>query len=288
MLRIGPRAAPALLAAALLAVGPAVARDPAPRPGPAAAPAPDAGRDPVAERLAAALSDLERDRRDPRALADLARLAELEDEAPDLSRLAHAYSQAASERAAPAEVRALARLRLARVERARGNLNRAQAELRRLALLREWQVVGPFDDEGKRGHDAVYPPEQEVKLEARYPGKVREVGWRALPPEASAWGLVDLGAVLRPPREVTAYAVAAVESPRDQRVQLWAGASGAVKVWLNGALVLSDAAYHPARLDQLGAWVTLRRGPNRILVKLSHQQGQMGFFLRLADAAGTS
>jgi hypothetical protein len=97
---------------------------------------------------------------------------------------------------------------------------------------------------------------------------------------------VDLGAALRPAREVAAYALAAVDSPREQRVQLWAGASGAVKVWVNGALALSDAAYHPARPDQLGAWVTLRRGPNRILVKLSHQQGQMGFYLRLADAAG--
>jgi transglutaminase-like putative cysteine protease/Flp pilus assembly protein TadD len=288
--------ATALLAATLLPAGPVIAGALAPAGAPAAARAQDpgpttprdpaAGRDPVAERLSAALSDLERDRRDPRALADLARLAELEDEAPDLARLARVYSQAASERAAPAEVRALARLQLARLERARGNLNRAQAELRRLALLREWQVVGPFDDEGKRGHDAVYPPEQEVNLEARYPGKVREMGWRALPSEASAWGLTELGAALRPAREVTAYALTAMESPREQRVQLWAGASGAVKVWLNGALVLSDAAYHPARLDQLGAWVTLRRGPNRILLKLSHQQGQMGFYLRLADAAG--
>jgi tetratricopeptide (TPR) repeat protein/transglutaminase-like putative cysteine protease len=276
--------ATALLAAALLPAGPATAG--APAAAPAAPRAPDAGRDPVAERLSAALSDLERDRRNPRALVDLARLAELEDEAPDLSRLARAYSQVAADQGAASEARALARLQLAGIERTRGNLNRAQAELKRIALLRDWQVVGPFDDDGKRGHDAVYPPEQEVDLAARYPGKVREVGWRALPPEASAWGLVDVGASLRPAREVTAYALTAVESPRDQRVQLWAGASGAVKVWVNGALVLSDAAYHLPRLDQLGAWVTLRRGPNRILLKLSHQQGRMGFYLRLADATG--
>ncbi|HEY6104972.1 MAG TPA: hypothetical protein VIV59_03250, partial [Anaeromyxobacteraceae bacterium] len=262
-------AARALLAGALLA-----------RAGPAAALAP------AADRLAEALADLERDRRDPRALAHLARLAELEAEAPELGRLARAYSQAAADRGAAPEVRALSRFQLARLERARGNLNRAQAELRRLGFLREWQVVGPFDDEGKRGHDAIYPPEEGVDLAARYPGKAREVAWRALPPEASASGLVELGAALRPAREVAAYAVAAVDSPRQQRVQLWVGASGAVKVWVNGAPALSDAAYHPARPDQLGAWVTLRRGPNRILVKLCHQQGQMGFYLRLADAAG--
>ena len=42
----------------------------------------------MAERLAAALSDLERDRREPRALVHLARLADLEAEAPELGRLA--------------------------------------------------------------------------------------------------------------------------------------------------------------------------------------------------------
>jgi tetratricopeptide (TPR) repeat protein/transglutaminase-like putative cysteine protease len=242
--------------------------------------------DPVAEGLAAAVSDLEGHRSDPRALVDLARLAELEPEAPDLGRLARVYRQVADDRKAAAEVRALARFQLAGVERARGDLERAQAELARLGFLREWRVVGPFDDEGKRGHDAIYPPEQGVDLSASYAGKARQVAWRALPPEAAAWGLVDLGAAMRPAREVAAYALAAVDSPGERRAQIWVGGSGAVKVWVNGAPVLSDAAYHPVRPDQLGAWVTLRRGPNRILVKLCHQLGRMGFYLRLADAAG--
>lgn len=269
MPELRPLAAQALLAAALLAGAPRAA-----------------ARDPVAEGLAGALSSLEADRRDPRALVDLARLADLEAEAPDPALLARAYRRTADDRSAASEVRALARFQLARVERARGNLDRAREELGRLGFLREWQVVGPFDDEGKRGYDAVYPPEQAVDLDAGYSGKARRVAWRALPPEASAWGLVDLGAALRPAREVAAYALAAVSSPREQRVQLWVGGSGAVKVWVNGAPILADAAYHPVRPDQLGAWVTLRRGPNRILVKLCHQLGRMGFYLRLADAAG--
>ena len=67
---------------------------------------------------------------------------------------------------------------------------------------------------------------------------------------------------------------------------LWIGASGAAKVFVNGALALADRGYHPARLDQRGAVVSLRKGPNRILVKLCHQAGRFGFFLRLADERG--
>ncbi|HUL60609.1 MAG TPA: DUF3857 domain-containing protein, partial [Anaeromyxobacteraceae bacterium] len=110
--------------------------------------------------------------------------------------------------------------------------------------------------------------------------------WRDLPPEAVVDGFVHLGAALRPAREVVAYALAVLDAPRDERVQLWFGGSGAAKVWVNGARALADPGYHPPRLDQAGAAVTLRKGANRILVKLCHQDGRMGFYLRLADERG--
>jgi hypothetical protein len=91
---------------------------------------------------------------------------------------------------------------------------------------------------------------------------------------------------MSPAREVAAYALAVVDAPKDERVQLWLGASGAAKVWVNGVLAVADPGYHPARLDQRGAWVSLRKGPNRILVKLCHDAGEMGFYLRLADERG--
>jgi tetratricopeptide (TPR) repeat protein len=254
--------------------------------GPAAVPPPAAVRDPFGERYAAAVKELERDRRLPRAIVPLARLHELEGEAPDLSRIARSYAQAAQDPRALPEIRALARYRLAELERSRGNVQKAAAEARRLGFLRGWQLVGPFDNEGKRGFDAVFPPEEGQDLAARYPGKAREIGWRPAPPEAEAMGFLALGAVLRPARDATAYALAVVEAPREQRAQLWIGASGAFKVWVNGSLALADPGYHPARLDQAGAWVTLRRGPNRILVKLCHEAGEMGLYARLADATG--
>jgi tetratricopeptide (TPR) repeat protein len=266
----------ALLALALSAA-PAAALDPLP---------PAAGRDPAAERLASASAALDRDRRSPRGLAALAELDALSDDLPELARLAAVYARAADDRQAHPEVRALARYRLGMLEQSRGNLQRTQAHLARLGFVTGWQVVGPFDDEGKRGFDQPFPPEERIELGARYPGKARQVAWRSLPQDALVQGFVHLGAALRPAREVVAYALAVVESPRDERVELWLGASGAAKVFVNGALALSDATHHPARLDQRGATVSLRKGANRILVKLCHQDGKMGFFLRLAELGG--
>ncbi|ABS24477.1 DUF3857 domain-containing protein [Anaeromyxobacter sp. Fw109-5] len=244
------------------------------------------GADPEAALRAEAIAALARDRRGPRGIVALAELGELEAEAPELAPLAAAYAAAVEDRAAHPEVRALARHRLAALERSRGNFQRSAAQVRRLGFVTRWHVVGPFDDEGKRGLDTAYAPEQGIDLAARHDGKVGEVAWRPLPDEAVVHGFVDLGAALRPASEGVAYAVAFVEAARDERVALWLGASGAAKVWVNGAVVVADAGYHPARLDQRGAVVTLRRGTNRILVKLCHQLGRMGFFLRLADERG--
>ncbi|WP_242346433.1 DUF3857 domain-containing protein [Anaeromyxobacter terrae] len=273
-----PRPLAALLALALVAPLPA-ARAAGGPPGAKAA-------DPGAALRADAAAALARDRRGPRGIVALAELEALEDEAPELAPLAVAYAAAIEDRAADPEVRALARQRLAGLERSRGNLQRSAAQVRRLGFVTRWQLVGPFDDEGKRGLETAYPPEKSPDLAARYEGKLGEVAWRPLPDEAVVHGFVDLGAALRPAREVVAYALALVEAPRDERVALWLGASGASQVWVNGAVALSDPGYHPARLDQRGAMVTLRRGTNRILVKLCHQGGRMGFFLRLADEHG--
>ncbi|WP_248341749.1 DUF3857 domain-containing protein [Anaeromyxobacter paludicola] len=252
---------------------------------PVAAPA-AAPRDPAQEELAAALASLGRDRHQPRAAADLARLSLLEDDAPELSRLDRAYAELAADPRALPEVRLLARAGRARLARAGGRLDAARAQERRLGLLTRFAVIGPFDGEGKRGDAQAFPPEAAIDLAARYPGKVREVGWRALPPEAAAGGFVHLGAALRPAREAVAYALAVVELPREARVRLSLGASGAARVFVNGALALADPAYHAARPGQRAALLTLRAGPNRILVKLAHDEGRMGFYLGLTTPRG--
>ncbi|MFO0584856.1 MAG: DUF3857 domain-containing protein [Anaeromyxobacter sp.] len=287
--RATPPGLPGLVLAAL--TGLALAPRPAHAVPARGVPAPSYAADPTAARLRAGVDELARDRRGPRGLVPLARLGDLEDDAPDLSLLARAYGDAAGDPAADPEVRALARLRLAKVERARGNLQRSAAALRHLGLVARWKVIGPFDDEGKRALDVAYPPEKllaggAAPDEAPVPGKAREVAWRDLPDDAIDDGFVHLGAAVRPSREVAVYALAFVDAPRDERVVLWFGGSGAAKVWVNGALALQDRGYHVARPDQRGARVALRRGTNAILVKLCHQDGRMGFWLRLADERG--
>ena len=245
-----------------------------------------APRDPTDEQIAAVTQALHRDRRSPRAAAHLAQLKGLEPESQELSRLAASYARTAEDSQALPEVRAMARLQLAEVERARGNPQRQANNLKRLGFVQGWFVVGPFDDEGKRGFETVQPPERALDLTAIYPGKGGDAAWGELAPEAVDAGFVHAGAALRREQEVCAHALALVEAGRDERVALWFGGSGPSRVTVNGAVAVEDRGYHPARPNQHGAQVSLRRGVNRLQVKLCSQEGRMGFYLRLADAQG--
>ena len=245
-----------------------------------------AAGDPAASAFEAAASDLRQSRAEPRAIAPLVRIRELEPALADLSRPAAVYRAVAGDPRAHPEVRALARWFLASVEESRGNPNRADAERERLGFLHGWWMAGPFDNEGRGGLERAFPPEGPLDLEARFPGKVREVGWRPLPPELEFRGIAAIGTAVRPQREVVVYALAVPEVAREQRARLWIGASGAFRLWVNGTVVLTESAYHPVRLDQAAVEVTLRKGPNRILLKLAQDQGEMALAVRLTDLAG--
>src|SRR5947209_20174357 len=43
----------------------------------------------------------------------------------------------------------------------------------------DWRTIGPFDNTGGAGFDAVYPPEKEIDFDKTYPGKDGETAaWK--------------------------------------------------------------------------------------------------------------
>ncbi len=139
-----------------------------------------------------------------------------------------------------------------------------------LNLVDDWQVVGPFANIRKAGHDTVYPPEEfPADLAAIYDGKEEEVGWRRIP-FPLPFGVLPLDSLLYPQEECTAYALSAVYSPTDRAVALRLGASGALKVWLNGELVWENDLYRPYAIDQDVVAVGLSSGWNLLLVKVGN------------------
>src|SRR4051812_16477821 len=245
----------------------------------ALAPAPlDEATDALQARL---LGELDR----PQAIADLFRLFERRDEHGDLGPMLATLERASKAQRARPDVKALSLEMQAELAAARGQLPRAVGLLDQIAPIRMWSVVGPFENDGRSGLLAAYPPEQEgYDPKAVYRGKEHDVTWRALPLGHAPSGFVDLASAVYPRSDVAVYAATVLRSPKADAALFHIGASGAARVWLNGKLIHEDPAVHPSRFDQKTFAGELHPGDNFLLVKLAHGHGRLGFSLRVADA----
>ncbi len=178
---------------------------------------------------------------------------------------------------------------LARVKMSAGDVDGSVAAIRALGYPEAWQVVGPFENEGKRGFAEAYGPEESRNApfdpEARWEGKEREVSWR-VNPSASFFGYTNFDAVFRPYENVCGYAETIVESERAQVLSVFLGGGGAVKAWWNGEEILSDESYRRPDPDRHVAMVGAHLGGNRLLVKSCVTDSNWGFYARIGDASG--
>ena len=192
-------------------------------------------------------------------------------------------------RRVPADRRAYAGALLARARLRAGRDDDARALLAELGYVTDWQTVGPFDNEGKRGFGRAMGPETEP-LAAFDPtqtwaGKERDVGWRRYP-AITRVGYVNFDAIYRPTTNVCAYAATTIRSERPQALALWLGGGGATKMWWNGVEVHADDTYRRPDPDRSVALVGAHAGVNRLLVKACATDGTWGFYLRVAEPRG--
>jgi hypothetical protein len=160
-------------------------------------------------------------------------------------------------------------------------------------LIQRWQLIGPFDSTGGVGFKAVYPPEKGVDLAATYPGKGGAVvAWKEFT-TTDNYGLVDLNKAIAKHMGAVGYGFVAVDSSKEQSVEVRAASNNAVKIYVNGKEVFWREEYHHGnRFDGMVGKVTLKAGRNEILIKVCQNEQKddwaqtWGFQLRLCDAIG--
>ncbi len=165
---------------------------------------------------------------------------------------------------------------------------------RHFGFLRHWKLIGPFDNADGRGFAAVYPPETEWNPQASYPGKHGSVRWIDHQSDDD-YGLVDLNKALVEEKDVVGYAAAEFFLRSEREVQIRIGSPNAVKLWVNGRLLVAHEMYHSgSQIDQYVAPVRLRAGKNRLLLKVCQNNIPQDwarfwqFQLRICDSLGTA
>ncbi len=167
-----------------------------------------------------------------------------------------------------------------------GKISRVGQEVKKLGMVTDWLLIGPFDNTGKSGFKKVYLPEEEIDLQKIYTGKDSiQIKWFQ-PEKINLSGFINFDAFLYPHNWSVGYALTYVYSPKERAVIFKVGADDAVKVWLNDQVVIEQDLYRKAVIDQEIVPVWLGEGWNKILVKVCEKEDSWGFYFRITDLEG--
>jgi len=200
-----------------------------------------------------------------------------------------ALSAIATDDAVAPQVRAYAATLEAYARRRRGDLAGSVKRLRHLGFVSQWLVVGPFDNDNRTGlaSDLVVEGElaQPLVLDRSFVGKERPVRWRVAP-DVHRYGYLDMGAMLRPQRDICGVATTFVRAEEPREASLWIGVTGAFRLYLDRELLVEDASYRQLDAERQAVVVALHAGYNRITAKVCGDELPPALSLRIAGADG--
>jgi hypothetical protein len=143
--------------------------------------------------------------------------------------------------------------------------------------LTDWWVIGPFENEERKGFSTVYPPEQRFDSTQTYSGKGSKVRWTRYNNAES--GYIDFARLFTPSKNVVSYAYRTITLAEAKTVKLGIGSNDGVRVWINGKLVLDRLVSRPATPNEDQISVSMKKGENTILVKVDQLGNKWGFYL---------
>ncbi|KAA3658860.1 MAG: hypothetical protein DWQ10_10265 [Calditrichaeota bacterium] len=153
-------------------------------------------------------------------------------------------------------------------------------------FIRNWMVIGPFEFGG--GLDDILPPEQNIDLQAEYSGRGEKVQWQRVTTRES--GELNFLVVFQKNAKIKqgdlsgmAYACAEFKSPREKDIKLSLGSNDGAKIWLNDKVIYNRHLGRRAFADNEFLDIHVKKGWNRLLVKVENLGASWGLYVRLID-----
>ncbi|MGH9853752.1 MAG: DUF3857 domain-containing protein, partial [Blastocatellia bacterium] len=183
-------------------------------------------------------------------------------------------------------LKAMANEQLGEYYQDRGDLQKSARYYQNMNAVKDWMVIGPFENVSASGIEKVYPPEQDFTPSGAYQGKngVPAKWFRPAAIRRDNW--IDFTRYFAH-QDAVFYANSFVYSPKKQTVQLRVGTSGSVKIFLNDQPLFEYLDENNNGLDTYIVETELQEGWNRILIKCGYSEiEECNFMLRLTDAKG--
>jgi len=183
-------------------------------------------------------------------------------------------------------LKAMANEELAGYYELRGDQAKAARYYQSLNAVKDWMIIGPFENVSASGIENVFPPEAEFAPTQSYVAK-NGIPARWFSPAAIKPDYWLEFTRYFPARDAVFYANTFVFSPKKQSAQLRVGTSGSVKVFLNDQQLFESLDENNNDLDTYIIETELQEGWNRVLIKSGFSEiNRCNFMLRLTDRGG--
>jgi hypothetical protein len=148
--------------------------------------------------------------------------------------------------------------------------------------LGAWHYIGPFENAGGQGFNAVYPPERGIDLKAKYPGKGgEEAVWKE---GKFTDGAINSLLLFRHKTHAVAYVYREIECAAPMSLPVSLGSDDTLTVWLNGAKLVAQNVNRACAPDQAQVVLKLRKGKNQLLLKICQGDGDWAFYFQARKA----
>ena len=146
-------------------------------------------------------------------------------------------------------------------------------------FIKDWLILGPFPGMGidqdyleSVGGESNIGPKAGDMVETK---QGEPLTWNLY---RSQENIINLLKAIGNYESVTAYAFCYVESERDLKAELFSlGSDDRTAVWFNGKLVDQNSAGRRLVVDQDSLPMEVKRGNNRLLIKITQREGEWGF-----------
>ncbi|PWG82553.1 transglutaminase domain-containing protein [Pararcticibacter amylolyticus] len=194
--------------------------------------------------------------------------------------------QLASDPSSDGTLRAMAWSRLGKAYSDSKKREEAIKAFSKIGAIENWAITGEFENISTCGFDKSYQTLKNAGPDASFVNKFgASVKWFA-PPYQRRDKWFDFTYYFNFENSVV-FSQTFVNSPKKQEVELRAGVSGSMKVWVNDKLIISESEERNNDLDSYIQKITLNEGYNRILVQVGESYaGRSNFLLRLTDQQG--
>ncbi len=143
--------------------------------------------------------------------------------------------------------------------------------------LENWMEIGPFERNGDKAFDTVYPPEKEVKLDASYPGKDKQVSW-------IKWPAGEKSPIPENISEAVFFFYNTISVQKPTQKFLFFFHDDGAELRLNGKVVFQNKAYISPDTPDIVP-LDLKAGKNELLIKLDQGGGPWGLGTSLGDVS---